>query len=189
MLPKPQSENTHIRHQVNWSTRTNSQKSMTRNNKKSKFSFSVHLTSLRQAPTYLSSPSAVFPWGLLIPTLNSLGHFVLFFLNTKPGVHRPGILGATSQRLCLRRRAARSPAAYALSGSLPQQTLEACCFVILHTLSSILALLRTAKHAPNMLYPFHKHVLHLVPFPTQSHWAFSSWITSHISVSLFWLPQ
>lgn len=110
-----------------------------------------------------------------MPTLNSLGHFVLFLLNTKPGVHRPGILGATSQCLCLRRRAAMSPTAepYALSGSLPQQTLYVCGFVILHSLSSILVPLRTVKHAPNTLYPFHKHALLLVPSVAQSHRASS----------------
>lgn len=136
------------------------------------------MTSLRRASTYLNSPFAVFPWAVIIRTLNSRGHFVLFFLNIKPGLHRPGILGATSQRLCLRCRAAKSPTTETYTRSLPQQTLYACCFVILHTLCSILALLRTAKHAPNTLYPFHKHTLFLVPSPTQSHWAFSLWITS-----------
>lgn len=153
---------------------------MTRYNKKRKFSFSVHLTSLCRAGTYLNFPFAVFPWGLLIPTLNSHGHFILFSLNIKPGVHRTGILGATSKRLCLCHRAAWSPAVepYALSSSLPWQTLYACC--LLSYTISLASLLCWEQQ--NM------HLVHLIHFINMlSFWCllqhritehFSPWITS-----------
>lgn len=157
VLPKLHFKNTDLRH-VNGATGTNSQKSMTRINKKQILLF---------CPLDQPVPGFYIPElcrGLLIPMLNSLDHFVLFVLNTTPAVHRPGILGATSQHLCLRCRAARSPTAkaYALSGSLPIQTLHAHCFAI--TLSCILALLWTAKtctlicfiHFINMLSSQHR---------------------------------
>lgn len=200
MLPKLHCKSNDLRHYITWATGTNSQKSMRRNNKKANSPF-LSTWLLCRASTYLNSPFAVLPWGLLIPTLDSLGHFVLFFLNTKPGVHRPGIFGATSQRLCLHCNAARSPTvkAYTLGGSLPQQTLHVHCFVI--TLSSILALLRTTKNAPNMLYPFHKDALLQVSSPTQPlslhplNHLFSLLITivklaqSSVSSMLIWPPR
>ncbi|KAK2842556.1 hypothetical protein Q5P01_012756 [Channa striata] len=87
-------------------------------------------------------------------TFSSLGHLVLFLLPTKPGVHRPGILGAASRRCKESNSRALRPRRFTASTN----TLNVL-FCYFHSLSGIIAPLRTAKHAPNMLYPFHKHAL------------------------------
>lgn len=83
----------------------------------------------------------------------------------EPGVHRPGILGATSKRPCLRRRAAWSPAVepYALSSSLPQQTLDVCvsfCY-LRHTL------FRASLHYREQQ---NMHLIHFIRFINMLSW-------------------
>lgn len=144
--------------------------------KERKFSFSVHLTSLCRASTNLNTTFAGFPWGLPIPTLN-FGLCVLFSLNTEPGVHRPGIWGAMSQRLRLLPglQGARQPS-HALS--------------VVHCLNKHFkrAVFCYLTHSPSLLYweQHNTHLIHFIHFInmlsswslTQTHWACSPWITS-----------
>lgn len=130
--------------------------------KKSKFSFFVHLTSCVELLHTCTLPFAVpTPPGLInLQAILFYSSSSLSQGSTQPWHFR----GHATTPVYLRHglQEVRPPEPYALSVSPPRRALCTCCDVFFHTLFSILAPLREAKHAPDAQYLFYKHALLLV---------------------------